>query len=448
MVYSCPSEIMMKQISFFLIAMFWFGGAGLQAQKVPTPAPNQTRSILILNATAHIGNGQVLENAAIGFRNGKLDLVADARLIRLSAGAYDTTILADGMHVYPGFIATNSTLGLLEIDAARPTNDMAETGTFKPSMRAAIAYNTDSEIIPTVRSNGVLMAQITPRGGIISGTSSVMQLDAWNWEDALIREDDGVHLNWPQVYHRHNDKGKLSIEKVKSYDQQLREIQLFFSEAIAYCKDPKPALQEVRYEALRGVIEGKQTLYVHAQDVKSITEAIHFKKDNGIAKMVIVGGYDAWMIADMLKENNMAVMIRKIHEVPLRKDEDVDLPFKIPSLLYKAGVSFCIQNECEMERTDLRNLPFQAGTAVAHGLPYEEAVKALTLTPAQILGIDSTCGTLESGKDATLFVSKGDALDMTTNAVVHAFIQGRDIDLSSKQTELYEKYKKKYDEKK
>lgn len=438
----------MKQTICILSALMLLAVSAFQAQQVPTPAPAQTRSILILNATAHIGNGQVMENCALGFRDGKIDMVADARLIRLSSGAYDTTIYADGMHVYPGFIATNSTLGLLEIDAARPTNDMAETGTFKPSMRAAIAYNTDSEIIPTVRSNGVLMAQITPRGGIISGTSSVMQLDAWNWEDALIREDDGLHLNWPQVYHKHNDKGKVSIEKVKTYDQQLREIELFFSEAKAYCNDAEPALKEVRYEALRGVLEGKQTLYVHAQDVKSMTEAIHFKKEHSIAKMVIVGGYDAWMIPDMLKENDVAVMIRKIHEVPLRKDEDVDLPFKIPSLLYKAGIKFCIQNECEMERTDLRNLPFQAGTAVAHGLPYEEAVRALTLTPAQILGIDATCGTLEPGKDATLFISKGDALDMTTNAVLHAFIQGRDIDLSSKQTELYEKYKKKYDEKK
>ena len=438
----------MKQLFRFLFGLFLIVGLELHAQQVPTPAPAQTKSVLILNATAHIGNGQVMENCALGFRDGKIDMVADARLIRLSEGAYDTTIYADGMHVYPGFIATNSTLGLLEIDAARPTNDMAETGTFKPSMRTAIAYNTDSEIIPTVRSNGVLMAQITPRGGIISGTSSVMQLDAWNWEDALIREDDGVHLNWPQVYHKHYDKGKVSIEKVKTYDQQLREIQLFFSEAAAYCKEQKPAIQEVRFEALRGVIEGKQTLYVHAQDVKSITEAIHFKKDNSIAKMVIVGGYDAWMIPDMLKENGVSVMIRKIHEVPLRKDEDVDMPFKIPSLLYKAGITFSIQNECEMERTDLRNLPFQAGTAVAHGLPYEEAIRALTLSPAQMLGIDARCGSLETGKDATLFLSKGDALDMTTNAVIHAFIQGRDIDLSSKQTELYEKYKKKYDEKK
>ncbi len=438
----------MKHLFRFLFGLILIGGSALRAQQVPTPAPPQTQSVLILNATAHIGNGQVMENCALGFRDGKIDMVADARLIRLSEGAYDTTIYADGMHVYPGFIATNSTLGLLEIDAARPTNDMAETGTFKPSMRTAIAYNTDSEIIPTVRSNGVLMAQITPRGGIISGTSSVMQLDAWNWEDALIREDDGVHLNWPQVYHKHSDKGKVSIEKVKTYDQQLREIQLFFSEAAAYCKDPKPAIQEVRFEGVRAVIEGTQTLYIHAQDVKSITEAIHFKKDNAIAKMVIVGGYDAWMIPEMLKENGIAVMIRKIHEVPLRKDEDVDLPFKIPSLLYKAGITFSIQNECEMERTDLRNLPFQAGTAVAHGLPYEEAIRALTLSPAQMLGIDARCGSLETGKDATLFLSKGDALDITTNNVVHAFIQGRDIDLSSKQTELYEKYKKKYDEKK
>lgn len=141
----------------------------MSAQQNPTPAPKQTKSILIMNGIAHIGDGTVIENSAIGIKDGKLDMVADARVIRLAANAYDTTIDASGMHVYPGFIATNSTLGLLELDAIKPSNDVAETGAFKPSIRAAIAYNTDSEIIPTVRSNGILMAQITPRGGVISG---------------------------------------------------------------------------------------------------------------------------------------------------------------------------------------------------------------------------------------------------------------------------------------
>jgi imidazolonepropionase-like amidohydrolase len=420
----------------------------MSAQQNPTPAPKQTKSILIMNGIAHIGDGTVIENSAIGIKDGKLDMVADARVIRLAANAYDTTIDASGMHVYPGFIATNSTLGLLELDAIKPSNDVAETGAFKPSIRAAIAYNTDSEIIPTVRSNGILMAQITPRGGVISGSSSVMQLDAWNWEDALIKEDDGIHLNWPAVYHKHVEKGKVLIEKVKTYDQQLSEIQTFFKEAAAYCNIEKPEITEVRFEGLREVLAGKQNLYVHADDVKSITEAIHFKQAMKIKKLVIVGGYDAHLVANLLIENNVAVMLRRTHELPIFAEDDVALPYKLPYMLYKAGVKFCLQNEGDMERMGLRNLPFLTGTAVAYGLPYEEAVKAITLSPAQIIGIAEQCGTLTAGKDATLFISKGDALDMRTNALTNAFIQGRMIDLSSKQSQLYDKYKTKYEQEK
>jgi imidazolonepropionase-like amidohydrolase len=426
--------------TFFAVASLF-----VNAQQNPTVAPAQTRSVLIMNATAHIGDGTVIENAAIGFRNGKLDMVADARTIRLAANAYDETIDAAGKQVYPGFIATNSTLGLHELDAIRPANDVAETGAFKPGIRSAIAYNTDSEIIPTVRLNGVLMGQITPRGGVISGTSCVMQFDAWNWEDALIKADDGVHLNWPGVFHKHYDKGKVNVEKVKTYDQQLREIHTFFNEARAYCAVKEPALRELRFEGLRGVFNGSQRLYVHADDAKSIQEALNFKTSQSVKHMVIVGGYDAHLVADQLKANEVAVLLRRLHELPMYAEDDVDLPYKLPMLLHQAGVEFALQNEGDMERMGARNLPFYAGTAVAYGLPYEEAVRSLTQSPAKILGIDSSCGTLEVGKDATLFISNGDALDMRTNALTHAFIQGRSIVLRSKQTELYEKYKQKYD---
>jgi imidazolonepropionase-like amidohydrolase len=432
----------MRTILFIISLGFY---VSVIAQQNPTVAPAQTRSILIMNATAHIGNGNVIENAAIGFRNGKLDLVADARTIRLAANAYDETIDASGKQIYPGFIATNTTLGLHELDAIRPANDVAETGSYKPGIRSAIAYNTDSEIIPTVRLNGVLMGQITPRGGVISGTSSVMQFDAWNWEDALVKADDGVHLNWPGVFHKHYDKGKVNVEKIKTYDQQLREIHTFFNEARAYCAVKNPAIQELRFEGLRGIFDGSQRLYVHADDAKAIQEALNFKVSQNIAGMVIVGGYDAHLVANELVANGVPVQLRRVHELPIYAEDDIDLPFKLPALLFKAGVQFALQNEGDMERMGVRNLPFFAGTAVAYGLPYEEAVRSLTESPAKILGIDDRCGTLEVGKDATLFISNGDALDMRTNALSHAFIQGRSIVLRSKQTDLYEKYKQKYD---
>lgn len=435
----------MKFVQIAVVAGMMILPASSFSQQNPAPAGPQKKSILIMNATAHLGNGEMIGNSVIGFERGKITLVADARTVRIDMTKYDTIIQADGMHVYPGFIAANTTLGLHEIDAVRAQNDVEEVGTFKPSVRSAIAYNTDSEITPTVRSNGILIGQIAPRGGTISGTSSVMQFDAWNWEDALVREDDGLHVNWPQVVHRHRDKGKVSIDRVKTYDQQRREIEIFFREAKAYTDAGKKDVVEMRYEALRGIFNGSKTLYVHADHIQSIREAIFFKRELRIPKMVIVGGYDAIHATDLLKEDNVPVMLTRVHSLPVYEGDDVDLPFRLPAMLHAAGIQFCLQNAGEMERMGLRNLPFHAGTSVAHGLPYEEAVKAITLAPAKILGIADRCGSLEAGKDATLFISAGDALDMRTNALQFAFIQGRQIDLRSKQTELYEKYKKKYD---
>ena len=209
-------------ISLALLSAF-----AVQGQHRPTPAPAQSNSILLTNCYAHLGNGQIIENAHIGFENGVITLVADATVSRIDFTKFDKVIPIEGQHVYPGFIAPNTSLGLVEIDAIRAQNDLYEVGTFKPSVRSVIAYNADSEIIPTVRSNGVLLGQVTPRGGIISGSSSIMQFDAWNWEDAVVRVDDGLHLNWPQVIHRHYDKGRILVSKVKTYDQQKEKMNCF-----------------------------------------------------------------------------------------------------------------------------------------------------------------------------------------------------------------------------
>lgn len=416
-----------------------------EAQHRPTPAPTQSKSILLTNCHAHLGNGKVIENAYIAFEKGVLTVVADATISRLDISKFDEVVSVEGQHVYPGFIAPNSSLGLVEIDAVRSQNDLYEVGTFKPSVRSVIAYNADSEIIPTVRSNGVLLGQVTPRGGIISGASSIMQFDAWNWEDAVVREDDGLHLNWPQVVHRHYDKGRILVSKVKSYDQQKREIQLFFTDAKAYAKAPKGDLTELRFEAMKGLFDGSKTLYVHADELKSIHEAVQFKRDMGIVKMVLVGGYDAALTANILKEENIAVLLRRVHDLATLNEDDPHASFALAKKLYDAGILFAFQNEGDMERMGTRNLPFMAGTAVAHGLPYEEAVKALTLNAAVILGIDKKFGSLEVGKSATLFVSYGDALNMTTNNLRVAYINGRSIELNNMQTEMYQLYKNKYD---
>jgi imidazolonepropionase-like amidohydrolase len=437
------NKMMMKKL--YILCAMALAVVQLSAQQIPAPAAVQSQSILIMNATAHIGNGQVIDNSAISLVNGKIDLVADARVIRLDMTKFDTIIQAAGMHVYPGFIAPNTTLGLQEIEQVRSTRDYQEVGTYKPGMRTSINYNTDSEIIPTVRYNGVLMSQPTPRGGTISGTSCIVQHDAWNWEDALIKADDGVHLNWPQVYHKHYDKGKIAVEKIKSYDQQKREILTFFDESKAYATLKNPAISELRYEAMRGLFDGSKTLFVHADDVKALTEVVAFKKQYHLAHVVIVGGMDAPLVAKDLVAEQIPVMVARVHSLPRFEEDAVDQPYALAKQLFDAGVLFCLENSGDQEHHGVRNLPFYAGTCVAYGLPYEQAVAAISGNTAKILRIDDACGTIESGKDATLFISQGDALDMRTNQLVAAFIQGRQIELTSKQTELYEKFKKKYE---
>lgn len=410
----------------------------LNAQ-VETPAPKQTKKILLLNGIAHIGNGKVIKNAAIAIENGKLTLVANAAAIKIDFNQYDTVVNLKDKHIYPGIIAPNSTLGLTEIDAVRATRDYSEVGTFKPHVRSVIAYNTESKVTTTIRSNGVLMGQITPRNGIISGTSSIVQFDAWNWEDATIKEDDGIHLNWVKMYLWW--KG----EKNKNYAKSVTALNQFFADAMAYSKVKEHEEKNIRFEAMRGLFDGTKTLYVHADFVKELTEAINFSKKYEVKKMVIVGGYDSWMITDMLKENNVAVMLKRVHSLPERQEDDVYLPYKLPHMLFDAGILFCLENSGDMEAMGTRNLPFYAGTAAAYGLDKEEALKLITLNTAKILGIDKTNGSLEEGKDATLFISTGDALDMRTNNVIAAFIQGRKIDVDNHQKKLYRKYSSKYD---
>ena len=408
----------------------------------PTPGAEQSRSMLILGATAHLGTGDVLEDCAVGFRDGKIDYVG--RSFQVNRQKYDDIVDATGQHLYPGFIVTNTTLGLQEIGAVRATQDQYEVGTFRPNVRSVIAFNTDSEIPPTVRTNGVLMGQITPRGGVVSGSSGVVHFDGWNWEDAAMVMVDGIHLNWPSTHHRHRSDGKVDIQRRKTYDQQKHEIERFFGEAQAYAAAPRGSVTDVRHEGMRGLFDGSLCLYVHTNDARAITEAVHFKRDLGIERMAIVGGYDAYLVADLLRENDVAVMLQSVHSLPRFADDDVDLPFKLPKLLMDEGLTVALQVDKRMTEMNSRNLPFYAGTARAYGLTEEQAIQALTRNPARILGIDDQVGTLERGKVATMFLSEGDALDMRTNSLTHAWIEGRDLDLDNRQRQLYRKFQTKY----
>jgi imidazolonepropionase-like amidohydrolase len=412
-----------------------------------TPAPKQTKSVLILNATAHLGNGTVIENSAIGFKDGKITLVADSKTIRLAANAYDTTIDASGKHVYPGFIAPNSTLGLVEIDAVKSSDDQEEIGDYNPNVRSIVAYNANSKVIETVRPNGILIAQITPRGGRISGTSSIVQLDSWSWQDALIKENDGIHLNFPASFKKSGSWFEPGpIEANKDYAKQIGEINAFLINSKAYFGAPSKE-RNLIFESTKGLFDGTQTLFIHADGEKQIIDAIQLTRDNGIKKVVLVGGYEAYKIADLLQKNNIGVLLRRVHDMPQSDDQDVNLPYKMAKILTDKGIVVGLENSGEMERMSTRNLPFLAGTCAAFGLDKEQALQLITSNTAKLLSIDDLCGTLETGKDATLFISEGDALDMRTNKLTNAFIQGRMISLETHQTKLNKKYKEKYNQK-
>ena len=427
---------MKKYIVLLSLSLFGF------AQQ--TPAPKQTKSILILGAKAHLGNGNVIENSLISIIDGKIATIGDATIMK--PAKHDVMIDASGKHVYPGFIAPNSTLGLVEIDAVRASDDESEIGEFNPHVRSIIAYNSESKLVETTRPNGVLIAQITPRGGRIPGSSSIVQLDAWTWEDATIKANDGIHLNWPKSYSRAGWWAEPGgIEMNKNYEPQTQSIQEYFDTAFAYLGS-KNTKKDLPYEAMNGLQSGEKTLFINANGEKEIIDAVLFKKKNNIKNMTIVGGYYAFRVAPLLKENNVSVLLKRVHDMPLLEDEDVNLPYKNAKLLVDAGILVGLENAGDMERMQTRNLPFYAGTCAAWGLSKEQALQLISGNTAKILGIDQQYGTLEAGKSATLFISEGDALDMKSNLISLAFIDGRNISLESHHTKLYKRYKEKFEQ--
>jgi imidazolonepropionase-like amidohydrolase len=406
----------------------------------PVPAKKQSgKPTLITGGTVHLGNGEVLVNAAVEFAEGVITKITREG-VQLSQGDYAGIMDATDMHIYPGFVALNTSLGLVEIDAARATNDTREVGFMSPSVRSIIAYNTDSDLIPTVRNVGVLSAQIVPEGGRISGSSSMVQLDAWNWEDAAIATDEGMHVNWPNMsFGQAKVDGEESPEQ--KYQQSVLELERFFEEAKQYCGQPIPTEKLLKFEALRPLFQGKARLYVHTDKALSIRNAIQFTQKFGLSA-AIVGGSESYLVADLLAQAKVAVVLGPTQALPDSDDHDYDQPYKTPAILQKAGVLFAITDQGSWRQ---RNLAYQAGQAVAFGLTKEEALRAITSAPAEIAGLSKRVGTLAVGHDATFFISEGDALDMRTNRVIAAFIQGRGISLDDKQKQLYERFKEKYD---
>ena len=407
-----------------------------QAQQMP--APPQSETISITGATLHLGNGQVIENGTITFNQGIITALGSG------VAPAGRVIDASGKHVYPGFIAPVRPIGLIEINAVRATDDDAEIGSMIPHVRSIIAYNAESQIVESMRPNGVLLGQATPQGGRISGTSSIVQFDAWNWEDAIVKEDDGIHLHWPSSFRR----GRWwmgeprGYQPNKEYADQKDEVLRFVKNARAYMAGPAKEVNPA-FAAMEGLFDGSKTLYTYADGEREIVDAINALKEAGITNVVLVGGYQAYKVTGVLKEHNIPVLVRHPHTLPELADDQYDLSYKLPKMLVDAGLLVGLQNDGAMMH-NIRNLPFYAGHVVGQGMDREEALKMIPGNTAQILGIDDQYGTLAEGKSATLFISEGDALEMTGNQLTHAFIDGRELSLETHQTELWKRYMGKY----
>ena len=421
----------------------------LFAQETVLPAKEQKGTFYLTNATIHVGNGKVVKNGTVKVTNGKIEAVGDN--IAIPAAADNVTDL-QGQDLYPGLILPTSTLGLVEISAVRATQDVREIGDMNPSVRSIVAYNTDSKVINTLRSNGILLANVVPQGNFVAGTSSLVQLDAWNWEDAAYKTDAGLHVYMPSLLPRPSFGGRggggfgggnaPQGDPVKEGLEKMEGLKSFFREAKAYQQLTDRTATNLKFEAVKGLFDRSQKLYMNASTAKQILVALDFVKEFNF-DMVIVGGSESYQVADLLKKHNVSVVLQQPHSLPTGTDDDVDQPYKTAAQLKKAGVLFSISDDDSQTRG--RNLAFNAGTAAAYGLDKEEALASITLNAARIMGVAAKTGSIEVGKDANIVVSSGDLLDMKSSNVTAAFIQGRKIDLTDKHKLLNDRFEQKYD---
>lgn len=403
--------------------------------------------ILVVNGHLHPVVGDEISFSLIEIEDGKIIGIKNALSENYNSSLWDTVIDASGQHIYPGLVAPNSTLGLTEIDAVRATLDYREVGEFNPHVRSQIAYNAESKVLATVKSNGVLIVQSTPRGGMISGSSSVMKSGGWNWEDATVLQDDGIHVNWPSPLY--GGGWWLDPAERKNQDHYLSDVQKiqdFFLLAKGYAENKHSAFDQ-RLEAMIPCFKASKRVYFHADEVQQLTDIIAFCETLKLPFPVIVGGGEAYLLGKRLSDVKIPIMLSRLHRLPERDEDPIDLPYRLPYLLKEQGVVFCLQNTGDMEAMNARNIPFLAGTAMAYGLSELDALKSITLWPCQIMGIDDRFGSLEVGKSATLIISKGSILDMKTHHITTIIMDGKVENTSNFQEENYIKYQKKYLEK-
>lgn len=415
------------------------------------PAGPQVQPIALAGGTVHTVSGGVIEGATVLFEAGVITGIGTDLALPENTRMIDIT----GKHVYPGLIAAPTTLGLTEIGSVWATHDNIETGNVTPSVRAVTAVNPDSEYFPVARANGILTALTMPSGGLISGLSGLIAMDGWTTEEMTLVATVGLHVRWPS--YRVLDIPNLGSreEQIKARKAALTRLRDAFRETRAYMiakeaeRDGGPFHpSDLGWESMIPVLKKELPVFVHASEEKQIHAAIDWALAEDL-KIILIGGADVWRVADRLKEHGIPVIISAVHYLPARRWEAYDAPFTNARKLHEAGLDYCIgERRVWLEGgggSNVRNLPYHAATAAAYGLPKDEALKSVTLYPARILGVEDRLGSLETGKDATLIVTDGDPLEIMTQ-VEQAFIRGRPVDISTKHTDLYDKYRTRLDQ--
>jgi imidazolonepropionase-like amidohydrolase len=409
------------------------------------PARPQAKPIALVGGTLHPASGDAIAQGVVVFMEGKIVAIGDAKSVAIPDGA--EVVDAAGKHIYPGLFDSYSNLGLVEIDAVRATRDFAESGDVNPNIKAQVGVNPDSELIPVTRANGVLLAVSAPNSSLIAGQSVVLQLDGWTWEEMTLKSPAGLHIAWPNMSPISAWWEEESKEKqVDRRQTQLKLLDQTFDNARAYqharAADASLAKFDARWESMLPVLEGKLPIIVAADELQQIEAAVAFAVRQKV-KLIIFGGYDAVECAALLKKHNVPVIVSSVYRLPLRDSDDYDAAYTLPKRLNAAGVKFCIAGGARFGASNVRNLPYHAATAVAFGLDEADALKAISLWPAEIYGVADRVGSLDEGKDATLFLADGNILETATQ-VDSAYVAGRKIDLTDKHKRLWRKYQERY----
>jgi len=412
-------------------------------------APVAAETTVFRGGTVHPVSGPPIEGAVMVVEDGRIAAVgAD---VEVPAGDGVEVIDVTGKHLYPGFVHPASVLGLTEINSVRGTQDYEEIGDVNPELRAEVAWNADSLLLPVAVAGGVLTAHVVPRGGVFTGTSAVMQLTGWNWEDMTVAAPVGMHLTYPQLVSLDDDDDEEEEEEGAGEEKEkaLRAIDQTLDDARAYLKareahaEGAPRLDyDPKLEALVPLLEGEMPLFLHADEKTQIESALDWAKEQGFGRIVLVAGSDVQYVAERLAEEGVPVILRRVLALPERDWEPYDAAYAAAAALHRAGVRFAIGDSgSAFEAPNARNLPFHAAMAAAFGLPKDVALESVTLAPAEILGVGDRLGSLDPGKDATFLVTDGDPLEIRTR-IERVWVGGREVDLTDNhQWRLYQKYR-------